>query len=73
MTVKEDINEVIKSIMEIEKLPIEAAKAGAQRYALDCAEDLDLRAAHEYKNHRISEGNALSSLAKEYRDACFSL
>jgi hypothetical protein len=65
LTPAESIEQVIASIMETENLPREAAAAGAQRYAMDEANDLADRA----KEH----ADKLNGLAREYRNLALTV
>jgi hypothetical protein len=68
LTPAESIEKVIASIMETENLPREAAAAGAQRYAMDEANDLADRAKEHAAAGRYDFSDKLNGLAREYRN-----
>ncbi len=72
-TPKEDIELVAVAIMATENLPRSAAIAGAQRYALDEALDLESRAEFYAEREMWTVADKLRALAREYRDASVSI
>ncbi len=67
ITPLEHIEQITRAIMESENLPREAAIAGAQRFAMDEANDHAERAKWHAANGRYSFADTLNGIAREYR------